>query len=162
VAGYAEYLNSSSWAQRRLVVLARDGHKCAGCGSAVELHVHHCTYERFGYEPLGDLITLCETCHKAVHRLHRERGGDLAMATAEALAVLRSAGCVSRQARMPRSRPRKARKRKAKPLDAAQVEDARAVADALLAAGVNKAKVRNRLIPELKGQLRKQARDNQA
>ena len=75
--GYAEYLNSPSWAQRREIVLARDGHKCAGCGSMAELHVHHCTYERFGYEPLGDLITLCESCHKAVHKLHHDRGGDL-------------------------------------------------------------------------------------
>lgn len=148
---YDQYLSSDAWKHKRGTVLKRDRHRCAGCGSTAELHVHHCTYERFGHEPLRDLITLCESCHKAVHRLHRERGGDLAMATAEALAALRGATLVP-------VRMKKVRKRKAKPMKAEQLKDARVIADAMLVSGMKPGAVRKQVIPEFKRRLREQAR----
>ena len=42
-----------------------------------------------GFEPLSDLVTLCQSCHRMVHDLHQQRGGNLAVVTAEALSVLR-------------------------------------------------------------------------
>jgi len=46
-----------------------DGYQCQGkdCGSRVRLQVHHKTYVRFGNERMGDLVTLCESCHAKEH-----------------------------------------------------------------------------------------------
>ena len=55
----------------REYVLARDGHKCQHCkgksGDKV-LNVHHLESRKTGGNAPGNLITLCETCHKAYHR----------------------------------------------------------------------------------------------
>lgn len=55
----------------REYVLARDGHKCQHCngksGDKV-LNVHHLESRKTGGDAPGNLITLCETCHKAYHR----------------------------------------------------------------------------------------------
>ena len=55
----------------REYVLARDGHKCQYCkgksGDKV-LNVHHLESRKTGGNAPGNLITLCETCHKAYHR----------------------------------------------------------------------------------------------
>ena len=45
---YDRYLLSDAWKHKRWAVLKRDRHRCTGCGSTVELHVHHCSYARFG------------------------------------------------------------------------------------------------------------------
>lgn len=55
----------------REYVLARDGHKCQHCkgksGDKI-LNVHHIESRKNGGDSPGNLITLCETCHKAYHR----------------------------------------------------------------------------------------------
>lgn len=55
----------------REYVLARDGHKCQYCkgksGDKI-LNVHHIESRKTGGDSPGNLITLCETCHKAYHR----------------------------------------------------------------------------------------------
>lgn len=55
----------------REYVLARDGHKCQHCkgksGDEV-LNVHHLESRKTGGNAPNNLITLCETCHKAYHR----------------------------------------------------------------------------------------------
>lgn len=55
----------------REYVLARDGHKCQHCkgksGDKV-LNVHHLESRKTGGDAPNNLITLCETCHKAYHR----------------------------------------------------------------------------------------------
>ena len=55
----------------REYVLARDGHKCQHCkgksGDKI-LNVHHLESRKTGGNAPGNLITLCETCHKAYHR----------------------------------------------------------------------------------------------
>lgn len=55
----------------REYVLARDGHKCQYCkgksGDKI-LNVHHLESRKTGGDAPNNLITLCETCHKAYHR----------------------------------------------------------------------------------------------
>jgi 5-methylcytosine-specific restriction endonuclease McrA len=64
---YSDYLRSNRWRRVRMVVLKRDGFKCAKCSTAKNLHVHHITYKRLGDEDLDDLISLCGRCHRAAH-----------------------------------------------------------------------------------------------
>ena len=55
----------------REYVLFRDGHVCQHCyGRSKDpvLNVHHLESRRTGGDSPGNLITLCETCHKALHR----------------------------------------------------------------------------------------------
>ena len=55
----------------REFVLSRDSHKCQHCkgksGDNV-LNVHHIESRKTGGDAPNNLITLCETCHKAFHR----------------------------------------------------------------------------------------------
>lgn len=64
---YREYLKSDHWARRRAEALLRFGNKCALCGSAEELNVHHNTYERLGREAPTDLVVLCREHHEKFH-----------------------------------------------------------------------------------------------
>lgn len=55
----------------REYVLARDGHKCVHCkGKSKDpiLNVHHLESRKTGGNSTSNLVTLCETCHKAYHR----------------------------------------------------------------------------------------------
>lgn len=55
----------------REYVLWRDGHKCQHCkGKSKDkvLNVHHIESRKTGGDSPSNLITLCETCHKAYHR----------------------------------------------------------------------------------------------
>lgn len=55
----------------REYVLFRDGHVCQHCrGKSKDpiLNVHHLESRRTGGDVPNNLITLCETCHKAYHR----------------------------------------------------------------------------------------------
>ena len=68
----------------REYVLFRDGHVCQHChGKSGEkvLNVHHLESRRTGGDAPNNLITLCETCHKALHKgeikLKAKRGGSL-------------------------------------------------------------------------------------
>ena len=68
----------------REYVLARDGHKCVHCkGKSKDpiLNVHHLESRKTGGNSPSNLITLCETCHKAYHRgkfeLKIKRGNSL-------------------------------------------------------------------------------------
>ena len=68
----------------REYVLFRDGHTCQHChgksGDKV-LNVHHIESRQTGGDAPNNLITLCETCHKAYHRgafqLKVRRGASL-------------------------------------------------------------------------------------
>lgn len=55
----------------REYVLARDGHKCIHCkGKSRDpiLNVYHLESRKTGGNSPSNLVTLCETCHKAYHR----------------------------------------------------------------------------------------------
>ena len=69
---YREYFKSKAWQRKRSKVIFRDGAQCRACGSRENLEVHHLTYARFTEEWLGDLVTLCESCHKAVHKAKQQ------------------------------------------------------------------------------------------
>ena len=54
----------------REYVLARDGHKCQCCHGRTKdkvLNVHHIESRKTGGDSPDNLVTLCETCHKAYH-----------------------------------------------------------------------------------------------
>ena len=64
----------------REYVLFRDGHRChgkSGCKGTI-LNVHHIESRKTGGDTPGNLITLCEDCHKAYHtgqlKLNLKRG----------------------------------------------------------------------------------------
>lgn len=68
----------------REYVLARDGHRCVHCkGKSKDpiLNVHHLQSRKTGGNSPSNLVTLCETCHKAYHRgefdLKIKRGSTL-------------------------------------------------------------------------------------
>ncbi len=55
----------------REYVLYRDGHKCQACNGKSKdkvLNVHHIESRQTGGDRPDNLITLCETCHKAYHK----------------------------------------------------------------------------------------------
>ena len=52
--------------ERRLRAKVRDGMKCRKCGSRTDLHVHHARGMKS--HALHTLVTLCRTCHQAIHR----------------------------------------------------------------------------------------------
>jgi 5-methylcytosine-specific restriction endonuclease McrA len=52
-------------------VLARDGHRCTGCGETRFLELHHVIpREQGGGNEPANLITLCSRCHRFAHQLH--------------------------------------------------------------------------------------------
>ena len=68
----------------REYVLARDGHRCVHCNGKRKdpiLNVHHLESRKTGGNSPSNLVTLCETCHKAYHRgefeLKIKRGNTL-------------------------------------------------------------------------------------
>ena len=53
-------------AEQRLRAKVRDDMKCRKCGTRAALHVHHT--KGMKSHALSNLVTLCRTCHEAVHR----------------------------------------------------------------------------------------------
>lgn len=82
----ADYQNGEQlgfWNVREYV-LFRDGHKCSHCkGKSKDpvLNVHHLESRKTGGDSPSNLITLCESCHKAFHKgeieLKKKRGKSL-------------------------------------------------------------------------------------
>lgn len=71
---YQQYLISPEWEQKRQERLRIDGYRCRGCGrpntAQNPLQCHHINYYRFGEENVyTDLVSLCESCHKGIHRI---------------------------------------------------------------------------------------------
>jgi 5-methylcytosine-specific restriction endonuclease McrA len=58
------------WKNAKVEVLERDGHQCVWCENDENLHVHHIVPVFAGGEKyeLSNLQTLCEGCHKRVHK----------------------------------------------------------------------------------------------
>lgn len=71
---YRDFMRSAEWLEIRRRVIFRDRAQCRQCGSRINLEVHHRTYARFGgREEMGDLITVCEACHKRIHNQHKTK-----------------------------------------------------------------------------------------
>ena len=86
---YDDYMKSVEWEEKRQLRLRLDGFRCFKCGTSVNLQVHHITYERLGQERMGDLITLCGSCHKRLHEPKRQSRSekDLFLETVKRLGV---------------------------------------------------------------------------
>lgn len=78
---YRRYIDSPMWAARRADYWRSHPKACQACGATKDVHLHHHTYERMGFELDGDLVPLCELCHERVHEHHKAVGGDLTEAT---------------------------------------------------------------------------------
>lgn len=56
------------WPELRQLVLERDHFQCGNCGSSENLHVHHIVpLSLGGTNELGNLRTLCKSCHERLH-----------------------------------------------------------------------------------------------
>ena len=62
-------LDDDSYRQLCARVLQRDGWRCQSCGSLENLQVHYKEFRsRLGDDVEGNLITICATCHRSLHR----------------------------------------------------------------------------------------------
>ena len=73
---YQKYLKSDKFKEIRKIVFERDGNRCCCCGRSPEegavLNCHHRSYASLFHEEENDyqdLRTLCQTCHRAIHRV---------------------------------------------------------------------------------------------
>jgi 5-methylcytosine-specific restriction endonuclease McrA len=67
-------LEESEYRQLRGRVLRRDAWRCQFCGSMTNLEVHHQQFRSHsGPDDQNNLITLCNSCHWAVHTRSRRR-----------------------------------------------------------------------------------------
>ena len=64
---YQAVMASGGWRRRRRRAIGRAGRRCQRCGAPGPLDVHHLTYARLGRERPGDLLAVCESCHRALH-----------------------------------------------------------------------------------------------
>lgn len=67
VSAYREYLNSDGWKETRRNVEDRAQGRCEICGKRGS-HVHHRRYSPPGKEKNSDLLFVCVSCHKQIHR----------------------------------------------------------------------------------------------
>lgn len=65
---YDKHLLSPLWGKKKAKIHRRDGNRCQVCGENKMFDVHHLTYERVFVEKLSDLVLLCPSCHRKVHR----------------------------------------------------------------------------------------------
>ncbi len=56
-----------NWKNIRKKILRRDEDKCRICFKEYYLHVHHIDYDRFNNKD-SNLVTVCEPCHRAIHK----------------------------------------------------------------------------------------------
>lgn len=67
---YRSYLRSKEWQQLKATRSLVDGDQCIRCGSTSSLQCHHTDYS--GIETmdfyLSQLETVCESCHKKIHK----------------------------------------------------------------------------------------------
>jgi 5-methylcytosine-specific restriction endonuclease McrA len=62
-------LKPEAYAQLCRKVFDRDSWRCQNCGRASELQVHHLRFRSaLGDDDMGNLITLCFSCHEKIHR----------------------------------------------------------------------------------------------
>ena len=73
-----DYMETEVWKGLAKQRLKMDGMKCTSCGSGENVQVHHLRYpEVWGEERLDDLRTLCDSCHKEIHKVDIERRNNL-------------------------------------------------------------------------------------
>lgn len=69
---YQEYLDSPEWDELRKEAYRRANHRCELCGDYAEA-AHHVRYPKsFDEDCLGNLLVVCDRCHKLLHGLKAE------------------------------------------------------------------------------------------
>lgn len=74
---YEAYLDSDHWKEfKRRYRMAGRPWKCECCDRVRpgKMCLHHVSYQRLGQESFDDVRTLCNWCHKELHKIHREQG----------------------------------------------------------------------------------------
>ena len=78
-AEYERYMRSEAWEKKRSERLELDDNRCVMCGRpnglqkdgvTPVLQVHHIHYKNLGHELMEDLVSLCPTCHKHIHKYY--------------------------------------------------------------------------------------------
>ena len=64
---YEVYIKSPIWEQVRNRYYRRNPSRCAACGTAQHIHLHHMIYGKFGEEKDNELVPLCEMHHSQYH-----------------------------------------------------------------------------------------------
>lgn len=65
---YQAYLQTRKWKNKRYRALRRARYSCQiNEQHTKNLHVHHRTYKRLGFERPQDLIVVCAMCHATIH-----------------------------------------------------------------------------------------------
>ena len=76
---YLTYVKTDAWQKKRLERLRIDGGRCCMCGKRVgagDWETHHLHYRSLGHEDvMKDICTLCDNCHKLIHRYYDRPGG---------------------------------------------------------------------------------------
>ena len=65
-ASYRDYLRSAHWQRFKTLKLHKVS-ACELCLSKERLCLHHKTYSSLGNELPGDVVVLCDKCHKLLH-----------------------------------------------------------------------------------------------
>src|SRR5205085_10859263 len=61
-------LEREQYEKLRRAILQRDGWRCQSCGAMTNLEVHHQQFRSHsGEDTEANLITLCHSCHSALH-----------------------------------------------------------------------------------------------
>ena len=68
---YKDDLKDGRWQKKRLEIFTRDKFECLCCHETFQLSVHHLHYEAdlkpWEYDN-DSLVTLCDRCHKILHK----------------------------------------------------------------------------------------------
>ncbi len=67
-----KYLKTDDWRKRRELVLKRDNYLCQSCLDKKATQVHHKSYRYWKNEPLFELVSVCEDCHKIITDMNRD------------------------------------------------------------------------------------------
>ena len=66
------YLKTADWRKRRELVLKRDNFLCQSCLDNKATQVHHKSYRYWKNEPLFELVSVCDECHKIITEMNRD------------------------------------------------------------------------------------------
>jgi len=102
------YMQSPEWAARKAEYYSRHPKVCAACSATKPIHLHHMTYKRITEEIDSDLVPLCMSCHRAVHKFHKSEHGTSLMAATKRFIAMNGGTIPSPGLKRPRA-PRKPR-----------------------------------------------------
>lgn len=68
---HGDYCKTQKWKNKRVAVLKRDSFLCQACLTRKATQVHHLTYKHYMAEPLFDLVSVCDICHRKITEIDR-------------------------------------------------------------------------------------------